>query len=381
MVGSGSLIALVFAGFSAANKELSSQSGCQSKAGTSLDDPLTDETSFLQKANQFKHRRGIQVQRSSGVTKPNIVYIRLEKVGSTTSAGVVRRIAASHNLTGAFTRTWPAVGGEPGVWTDHGALSYSEYGPNPTFEPQISPVRIGPHLEYLPSWKLVQDLKKPVFLWTVIRDPAVRAMSKYYWDQSFDMSVGTKSEWLERFENPQFRYIRMSNRSSVNDVFQTYDLIGLTERLDESMVVLAAMLKVPLSDILYLSAKNSSAGFIGRRNLQHKPHPSLSEEPEEVQELINGPFRAANDLDYQLHQRAHETLTAKIAELNLESAIQKYKVLLAEAQESCYVPGTDKEAVENLVDCYFDDEGCNYKCLNTFTQKALEICEWCEDRM
>ena len=41
----------------------------------------------------------------------------------------------------------------------------------------------------------------------------------------------------------------------LNFVLQEYDFIGVTERLDESLVVLMLLLRLPMADVLYYTSK------------------------------------------------------------------------------------------------------------------------------
>lgn len=343
------------------------------------DASLQDEVSLLQRVDQFKVRSDRQVTAVSNRTlQQNLVYVRVCKTGSTSTASAIRRIADHNGMSGVFeARAWPTDLGEPGIWAQHGALDAQDFGPNPANEP-VS------YDDGLPNVQKIKELTMPYFLTTVIRDPAGRALSKYYFNNGCASVPGQepidKARFLREFQNDMFRYIRMFEQDTVDDIFNHYGVVGLTERLDESLVVLAASLKVPLSDVLYLSAKNSSAGFVVGKNSQTQceAHPSRDEEPQDIKDLLDGEFRQANALDYQLVERANSALDAKIAEMNLTPAIKKFQDLLAKAQKTCEVAGTDKELIQNIVDCYVEDEGCNYRCLNQFDQIGRDMCEWCD---
>ena len=61
----------------------------------------------------------------------------------------------------------------------------------------------------------------------------------------------------------------------------------MVERFDESMVVLSALLKVPLGDVLYVASKNHSSstfhGDVQKEGIQHTP---IEQESEQVQKLV-----------------------------------------------------------------------------------------------
>mmetsp|Transcript_124710 Transcript_124710/g.220968 ORF Transcript_124710/g.220968 Transcript_124710/m.220968 type:complete len:393 (-) Transcript_124710:2-1180(-) len=373
---------------------------CHDKSACNADTSL-DETSMLQTMGQVKSRAKVHLdlradatsQKSNQsarllltkredveISNSNLIYIRVPKTASTTCCEVNRRVAQHHDLSGVnIKRGWPGDIGEPGVWCVHGALSSDDFGENRVDEPVEE-------TDFLPSWEAVQRLKMPTFLWTTIRDPASRVLSQYYYVKNpwTNITIEDKINYIDKYGgNNQFRYIRPSAEYSIADVVSAYGLIALTERLDDSLVVLAATLKVPLSDVLYLQAsKNVSEKYVdGYHNVIHEAHPPRDQEPEEVQHVLNGRFRDANTLDYELYEQANVTLNAKIAEMHLEPTLIRFKQFLAKAQDECKVEGQDKSAVETLVDCFVDDQGCNYKCIDSFRQEGLEMCEWCGDEM
>jgi len=324
------------------------------------------------------------LQESVDVGGINIVLIKIILVDhmlSTTSAGITRRIGAHHNLSGVFNDSaWIADVGEPGIWTCHGALDAEDYGPNPTS--QITGPYSGTTL-----WKATQALQLPTFLWTMVRDPAALALDMLYANASNASSTAEKLNILEaqskENSNSMFRYLRSSAEDSVDDVFAKFGLVSVFERLEESVVVLAATLKIPLSDVLYVQNSAVDPSFVLNAvpELRELPtaelqkylnnefsHPSLSEEPTQVQEFMKNEFRQSNDLDQELYRRANDLLDEKIAEMKLESAIEKFREILAVVQEHCGF-------CNDLDSGYVKDEGCNYQCLDNYDGLT---CEWCE---
>lgn len=364
---------------------------CSASGGLHADTELNDETVLLQtvrganipgngasslamKSNEFIGQRALlSVRRraaSVDIDSTNIVFIRIAKTGSTTAAGVSRRIAAHHNLSGVSdTHVW--IGEEPGIYAEHGALLSAEYGPNR----QQEPVRAKFDL-----WSRVRSLQLPVFLWTMIRNPGARVMSQFYYKASirgWDTSFQSKMNYLSIYAgNEQFRYIRSSTKDTVDSVLDLFSLIGVLERYDESLVVLAATLKVPLSEVLYLTSKNTSAGFRDQAKFLHTAHPHFSDEPPEVMHVINTTFRNVSHLDYELYEKANDLLSAKIAEMGLEPSIKTFKKLLKDAQEECGNNFT--VGFYGQPDCYLEDQGCQYACLDRYDALARQMCEWCQ---
>lgn len=359
------------------------------------DAQVEDEAYLLQTQTQFKSRvdrtqsanqlGGFQRSKMTGevVTEPpidvdntNIVFVKLPKCASTSASGVTRRIAAHHNLTGVFSdRVWMADAGEPGVFAYHGAMDQQDFGPNPNFEGVFRD-------DLLPNISAIEALKLPTFLWTVVRKPPERALSAMYYKadtQKREYNAEDKLDFLQRTPgNFMFKYVRATADDTLDDVFSMYGLVGTLERFDESLVVLAAMLNVPLSDVLYVSSKNSSTNTVIQANAKHdafvaSKHPSLDEEPEVIKTYINTTFRESNALDFQLYERADRTLDQKIAEMNLQPAIEKFKKFLAASQNTCET--SDPESTP----CYHLDQGCNYKCFDQFDAVGLQMCDWCTE--
>ena len=81
-----------------------------------------------------------------------------------------------------------------------------------------------------------------------------------------------------------------------------YGFVGIVERYDESMVMLSFLLRIPLSDVLYLRSKESTMRGLVR-------HPSLAEEDPNVRAYVAGEeFNTSNALDYELHAAASAEL-------------------------------------------------------------------------
>jgi len=371
------------------------KSACNANSGTTSDMQSLDETSMLQTTGQVMSRAKPHVPASNNrsgrllmtkrvdMSDTNLIMVRIAKTASTTCCEISRRIAMHHNLGGVFVRRgWPGDIGEPGVWAAHGALGTEEdFGPNTANEPVEE-------ADSLPSWTRVQELEKPYFMWTVLRDPARRALSQYYWrcDHLFQTPTteGKVKYLTEEFGgNNQFRYIRPTANYTIQEVLDTYGVIALTERLEESLVVLAATLKIPLSDVLYFKAsKNSSEDYMdGYSHVVIHAHPDISQEPPEVQEVLANQFQVDNAIDYEFYAAANATLDRKIEEMNLYSQIEVFRKFLAKAQDHCYVEHSPMTPVEDITDCIVDDQGCNYKCLDRFRQQGLDMCEWCGDEM
>jgi hypothetical protein len=326
---------------------------------------IDDDTSFMQKPQKphYLHTgSGLKVD----LSRQNMVYIKVAKTGSSTAGGVNRRIAFHHNLSGVFTdRLWITDNGdgEPGAWSDHGRMRLPETESNITLE-------------------RLEALEMPFFLWSVIREPSKRAMSGLYWGAALESLETTqgKIETLKMSPDFQFNYLKPGEYSSVESVFNFYNFIGVTDRYDESLVALSQVLQAPLTDMLYITAKNTSAGMGHRDGRDAIEQPPLEEEPEELQDYLRGDFKKENYLDYKLFDNANSNLDRLISANKLEGLIGDFSRILAHVQSECTPEGTETNYLGDLTECYSWDAGCAYECVDRQVELLKAngnlTCEW-----
>jgi len=342
------------------------------------EDALEDahSLSLLQATHRLREVKAIERKEHFAIENTNLVYIRVPKTGSTVCSGVNRNIAAHHNLTGVDTEcVWIAQNGEPGAWSDHMTPSHDQGSPVVSYAQQCERKSSGFTKDSL--MEDVKALQLPTFMWTMVRDPAERAMSHCYWEMAPKApTTAEKLQCLAQEKNTQFNYIRPFLNSTLEEVLNTYNFLGVNEYFDESMVGLAAALRIPLTDVLYIVAKNNSAGTREYNGKLAVAHPPLEEEPEVVKQFLNGTFRQANSLDYQLYEHANRTLSALVATMTLDEAIVNYKSVLSQVQQACD-PGNSSVYLSTVADCYTRDQGCNYRCIDEQSTGLFE-CKWCK---
>ena len=269
----------------------------------------------------------------------DLVYIKVPKCASSTTGGVVRRIAAHNQLSGVHTTSWAEP--EPGIWANHAPLTH--------------------------KWGLLGQLQQRALLLTMVRLPATRCLSGYY---HFGETRGgasnearAKVAALKGCKNFIFNYITppgtWSARQLVEDV---YSFIGVVERYDESMVLLASLLRVPLSHVLYLKAKNSNAGGVDAKlGISFVPHPPLEQEPSAVSAFAaSADFNHSNKHDYELYVMANAALDRRwrANREELDAGLARFREMRARATELC------ADAADNEASCYWGDNGCAYQCLD-----------------
>lgn len=281
----------------------------------------------------------------------NLVFIKVAKCASSTTAGVVRRIAAHNQLSGVWHDTvWsmspPPSAPEPGIWANHGHLAL--------------------------KWGALRQLQQRTVLLTMVRLPATRCLSEYYHFEETrrgsSNEARAKVAALKGCKNFIFNYVTPGSgtwlaRQLVEDV---YSFVGVVERYDESMVLLASLLRVPLSHVLYLKAKNSNGGVdfteaYGFTGPSFVPHPPLEQEPSAVSAFAaSADFNHSNKHDYELHAMANAALDRRwrTNQVELDAGLARFREMRARATELC------ADEAENEASCYWQDNGCAYKCLD-----------------
>ena len=105
-------------------------------------------------------------------------------------------------------------------------------------------------------------LELPSFMVAWIREPVARCYSMYYFfhvlrERRHDTGPRRRDYVLRFCKNFMFRRLRTnySSPQALLDRLQQYHFIGVTERMDESLVVLRSLMNLTMVDILRLNAK------------------------------------------------------------------------------------------------------------------------------
>eukprot|EP00977_Amphora_coffeiformis_P023632 scaffold13866_cov175-Amphora_coffeaeformis.AAC.3 len=235
-----------------------------------------------------------------------------------------------------------------------------------------------------------RDLTKSV-LWAIIRDPTKRHISEFW---HFAVSRhgqpwSGKKPNLENFKDYFFKSTYGSKRRSkyyinhlpvhpyigggeadtalvANQILRDYNFIGTVERLNESLVALAMILHIPLSDVLYLSAKLNG----GYDNLCNFIIPSNV--TSDMREYLNSAewFDAIKD-DLAFHRAVNASLDLTINVLGREEFalnLERFERGLGLARDQCHAQATfscmnGRQMGKN--DCLWKDSGCGDACLDT----------------
>eukprot|EP00927_Polykrikos_kofoidii_P073393 TRINITY_DN69439_c0_g1_i1.p1 TRINITY_DN69439_c0_g1~~TRINITY_DN69439_c0_g1_i1.p1 ORF type:complete len:366 (+),score=27.55 TRINITY_DN69439_c0_g1_i1:140-1099(+) len=288
----------------------------------------------------------------SGIPPPpqlgcGLAFIKVDKVGGSTWGGVMRRIGYRHGLhhTKDGPR-WIDLEEEPqaSVWANHGTRRQMN--------------------------KRVSELMPNAIWVTLLREPVARVMSEFY---HFEVSrknvkptIQAKVAHLQKTSSDfQFSYISKEHHHTPEDVFSSYNFIGVTERFDESLVLLGKYLNISMLDMLYLKSKDSSkvgTDLVERGRRMYK-HPPIDKEPDVVQRAAAF-LKDRRLLDVRLLELANERLDKAVNEYgpNFNADLRSFVARLALVEEVC------RPHFEEA--CLWNDNACGQDCIDSLAKAA-----------
>jgi Galactose-3-O-sulfotransferase len=304
-------------------------------------------------------------------TNRGFLYVKPYKTGSSTTSGVHLRIA--RNVAKRRTKVNTTM-----------CATRHDHGP-----------------DYYPGYTLFRNrIRKKSFLWTILRNPTKRAVSQFFHfevsrnkieptDQNFVSFLRTKDpmeDYYLRTLYPQRKFDRQSINpiTAANTILRSYNFIGITERLDESFVVLMMILKLKIADILYLSAK-TKGGYddAGGRDSKTCTYiwPSFVS-PGVDKFLSSKEWRNTTRYDTLLYEAVNRSLDMTIDSLGrdrFDRKLRKFQRAQQVAHTKC-LPTTifpcDATGIynrEETTDCIWKDSGCGATCLD---EVATELNLW-----
>ena len=229
--------------------------------------------------------------------------------------------------------------------------------------------------------------KKKSFLFSIIRDPTKRAISQFF---HFSVSVAQKDPTDLIFQNEMmsfsyghyylrdlgFRNISHPETANlkkiVKEIIDGYNFIAITERIDESLVVLKMLLGLDLEDILYVRERSQGAFSNG----PPLTRPCLYVWPSFLTTGMKAFFASdkwKNHMkgDFMLYEAAKKSLDLTIDRLGrdkVEEELARFKIALNTAQDVCgpraiSMCREDGSKATNTT-CYIWGEGCSHDCLD-----------------
>lgn len=242
--------------------------------------------------------------------------------------------------------------------------------------------------------------KQHSFLWTSLRDPTSRAISQFFHfmvgrhkmeptDVNFQMTfekkvIMTRDYYLYILSTSNNYHSRVENNplQTAQAILNDYDFIAITERLDESLVVLQLLLNLSTADILYLSAKHNGHfdDGAGKKKCFYI-WPSFV--TPSMQTYFASP-QWQDDIQYDmaLYQAANRSLDLTIEAIGrqkFEKQLQRFQMAQSAAKQNC-LPTAIFPCSEggqwrphNTTNCLWNDSGCGNDCLD---EVADELSLW-----
>lgn len=232
--------------------------------------------------------------------------------------------------------------------------------------------------------------KKKSFLSSLLRDPTKRAISHYFHfivsgkkenptDANF---IGFFQEKSEMWSNYYTKDLTMRDDDDLQDesqhpaivanILSQYDFIAITERLDESLVVMKLLLGLDMEDILYMSAKKHGSFTSGPQ-----VDSCIYITPPFLTQGMNDFFASDYWQDYiradqLLYDAANKSLDNTIDALGrkmVQGELVAFRKALEYTQAQCeertiYRCNSKGENVGGGSTCYLWDIGCGFNCLN-----------------
>ena len=195
-------------------------------------------------------------------SREGFLFVKIDKAGSSTMAGVALRIAH------ALGRRQALEGGEAGATT----LPESQ---------QVCRARVSHAWSKQSDFDYSSRDRDQSFLFTMLRDPKSRAVSEFNWQAGMagvESSSDNLLHHLRSVRNFQLGLVvdstdksRAKEATDIGDITQLvsnvlveFDFIGLLERLDESLVALQFILGLETRDILHTKSKQSGSYILVR---------------------------------------------------------------------------------------------------------------------
>jgi hypothetical protein len=296
----------------------------------------------------------------------------------------------------AWTRAWTSPSMDADI--DHPQQSSHLHQRQPVVEP----------------WR--QRRAAQLRVWTMVREPTVRAISYFVFLQMVrnakeptvnEIIAFLRGQTLDPIQHPYSHYrtwmstgaasVTPSSLDEWNDrgpeflrqIMIDFDFIGVTERFDESLVVLSILWQIPLGDLLYLTPAKArgSWSIVLNRSQQHcflvsDPPLSILQLPEIQDYLRSTEWRTRVYWDQRIYQSAVASMNATIASIGIDRVQNRLTAFRAaqavasqacppEMNQPCFPNGTLVREGWNQTSglCYVFDMGCGHACLDQVAER------------
>lgn len=225
------------------------------------------------------------------------------------------------------------------------------------------------------------------FMWSVVREPVSRLISKYFHflvsRESQNSNLNGFQQFISSSEINDYAYYfkSMSVRKRLNpyrtdlyeeflkDLLDGYNFLGVMERMDESLAVLQLILGLETQDMLYLSAKTNGSYERFRQKCIKIQKPKVTVPMKEY--VYSSTFEAFVEPDVMVYRAVNASLDLTIHELGRDKVDATIKQLqwaqrIAEERCSTHVkfPCSSDGEVQASNDCLLADVACGYECLD-----------------
>jgi len=279
---------------------------------------------------------------------PKLFFLKTYKVGSSTLAGILRGLGDKY---GKVTLTPP---------TDLIKFTSPKQFEEVIRYQNITDGKVDIICNHIVGYQtsvISKYLGPDYFKMTLIRHPIQRAFSGYYFSRIKPFCQYPIEDWLKHC--PSFQngcYDVMQDRDLVEfvtpkEAIDSFDLVLITERYTESLIVLMWKLGLKITDLLHISSKT------GLRNNHLSP-----EEEEKFSEQVT----QNNALDIELFGIANQVLDETIAKLP-ENYMSQNKMILDEMIKAVGIACPYSEE-----DCYWRDNGCARKCIKDWIASNVQ---------
>jgi hypothetical protein len=181
--------------------------------------------------------------------------------------------------------------------------------------------------------------------------------------------------------------------SYVQGIMNAYDFLLVSNRMDESLVVLSLLTNLPITSVLTMSSKSTGSWYLTSATKQIKSNGSVGTKPSSMQCIPLVPpvttrgietyfashaWKQRHAADRLLFAAANQSLDAMIQALPLfAERHQEYQTWKARIQANCvnetYFPCSSSgipQLEESRRSCYERDFGCGYPCIDRMIEQG-----------
>lgn len=280
----------------------------------------------------------------------SLLFIKLTKCASSTGAGITLNIAenhAHHHLNSTTTTS--------------------------CF--RTTSVRHG-ETQRLP---LLSRNRQQSILWTILRHPAERALSSYFFFQvSRQGDLPNDDDILEYCNENKNLMLDMltegslSNLTTIRQVVQEVDFMAISERMEESLVVFRLLFGLPPEDVIVLPSKRTGEYDDGRSGFGCCKIRSKTAVSPTVDEYLTTSF-VDNNNDYALYAAANASLDRTIDALGrayVARQVKRHVYLQQLAERKCLAKAVfpcsnegKQQFQASKKSCLENDWACGHECV------------------